>query len=80
MIEYMDINMQIPGRIENFVLIIDLIDLGLLDLPFSKIKSFLSLVEKQYIYKAKAIYCLNASTSFSIIFKTVSLGLSDDTL
>ena len=45
-IEYMEINMQIPGRIENYVLIIDLINLGVMDLPYIKIKHFLSVIEK----------------------------------
>ena len=45
-VEYMEINMQIPGRIENYILIIDLINLGLLDLPLAKIKNFLSVIEK----------------------------------
>ena len=79
-IEYMEINMQIPGRIENYVLIIDLINLGVMDLPYIKIKHFLSVIEKQYICKVKSIFCLNASTSFSIVQKTISIGLSDDTL
>lgn len=78
-LEYLEINMLIPGRIENYILIIDCQNLGVMNTPYALLKSVLSVIQSQYKCKARAIFCLNSPTSMSVIWNTVKLFLDNTT-
>ena len=44
-LEYLEINMLIPGRIENYILIIDCQNLGVMNTPYGLLKSVLSIIQ-----------------------------------
>jgi hypothetical protein len=44
MVEYVRKHMQIPGRIENFVMMIDCFNVGVWNLPYGMIKSLIQII------------------------------------
>ena len=72
--EYVDKFMMIPGRIENFLLIIDCLNIGVFNAPFNLFKRLMSIITDYYQCRSRQIFCLNAGTMFkTVIWKSISV-------
>ena len=77
--EYLDNFMLVEGRIENVVIIIDCINISIFNAPYGMLKSVLGTIQAIYKCKAKAIFCINVPTSFSVLWNTVRYFIDENT-
>lgn len=77
--EYMRNNLHCPGHIENFIMIIDLNDVGITQCPFTVLKVVLACLQSNYRCMCRKIFVLNACWSIRAGWKAVDLVLSEST-
>ena len=70
LMEYLDHFVMIKGRVENVLLIVDCINIGLFNAPYVLINQMLKVLQEYAQCKIRSIICLNAASSFSV-FKTL---------
>ena len=70
LMEYLDHFVMIKGRVENVLLIVDCINIGLFNAPYVLINQMLKVLHEYAQCKIRSIICLNAASSFSV-FKTL---------
>jgi len=70
--EFTDTFMNIPGRIENRILIYDCADLGVMNFPYALVKASLGVMSNQYKQRPRAIFIVNAPTTFSTVYTVLS--------
>ena len=61
-------NVFVPGKIENWVLVVDLANIGIFALPLSKLKQLLSILGNNYRAKMFRFYVVNAPWSVSVLY------------
>eukprot|EP00347_Sterkiella_histriomuscorum_P013314 403365191 len=71
MIEYIRNNMFIPGKIENWNILIDIENTSILKSPYKKMKVFMKAIQSQYRCAVVKIFMVNVSKSFQFIWKAV---------
>jgi len=79
-LEYLRNNLLIPGQVESMFLIVDLNELGLLNLPYGRMKSIMASINAYYRGMASKIFVLNGSFAFKVVWSTVSAFLDETTL
>ena len=72
-------NMLVPGHIENFILIIDCSDLSQSELPISKLKPVMDLMDQLYKGRTIKFLFLNVNWLLRGIFRIVSFWVSQTT-
>lgn len=77
--EYIENFMMIPGRIENYVIIVDCKNLGMFNMPYKMIQAILYFLQSQYKCKTKVVYCLNCPMTFSAAWKVIKQFLDTNT-
>ena len=70
--EFAETYLQIPGRIENRVMIYDCKDLGVMSFPYALIKDAIGVMGNQYKQRPVAIFILNAPETFSTVYSVIS--------
>ena len=66
--------MLVPGKIENISMIIDCKELGVFNAPYSLFKNITELLQEIYKCRLRTIYSINESTSFAVIWNTITFG------
>ena len=69
--------MDIPGKIENEVLIFDCKDMSVWNLPYKMIKQLIDTFRCLYKCKSRAMFCLNTPKMFTIVWNVIYYFLSD---
>ena len=69
----------IPGAIENTLIIVDCKDLGVWSMPYRMIKAVIGTVQMAYKARSRAVFCLNAPSSFSAVWNVVKYVLDEIT-
>lgn len=77
--EYVIRVMEKPGKIENIMLIINSKGASVLSMPYSVITKCVSLITSMYKCVARAIFVLNAPTTFAYAWKTISYFMDENT-
>ena len=77
--EFNDRHMAIAGRIENIVLIFDLINLGVWSFPYALVKNLIGYMQNQYKQKPRAIFVVNAPRTFAAVWKVIGQVLDANT-
>ena len=77
--EYLDKNMLVEGRIENVIIIVDCLNISIFNAPYGMLKSVLGTIQGIYKCKARAIFCINVPTSFSVLWNTVRYFIDGNT-
>ena len=72
MYEFSESYMQIPGRIENRVMIYDCKDLGITNFPYGLVQEALGVMSNQYKQRPRAIFIVNAPATFSSVYSVLS--------
>ena len=69
--------MLVPGHVEQFLVIVDLKDVGVMDIPVRKLKPFVRILA--YSFKGRMFRLVSCSTNYLMrgIYKIVSYWLSD---
>lgn len=79
MMEYVRANLFIPGQVENWNLLIDLDNLGLMGIPYKSLKSFLETLQGQYRCTSARVFIMNVSYVFNVVWSTVKGFLEEHT-
>lgn len=79
MMEYVRENLFLPGQVENWNLLLDLDNLGLMGIPYKSIKSFLDTLQAQYRCTSWRVFIMNVSYIFNAVWATVKGFLEDHT-
>lgn len=66
--EWVKEHLFIPGKIENWVFIIDLCSIGILKLPLSSLKDLGNTLEKNYRTKLFRCYTVNAPWTLTMLY------------
>jgi len=75
--EYLRRYMFVPGRIENIVVLIDLKNLGISQVPIAALKSIYSVLSHHYIVRVFKFYIVNMSYMLSSLVSVVKPILTD---
>lgn len=75
--EYLIRYMFIPGKIENIVVLVDLKNLGLADVPLKALKNIYSVLSHHYIVRVFKFYIVNMSYMLSTLVGVVKPILTD---
>lgn len=75
--EYLRRYMFIPGKIENIVVLVDLRNLGIADVPLKALKSIYSVLSHHYIVRVFKFYIVNMSYMLSSLVSVVKPILTD---
>lgn len=62
----------IPGKVENWVVIVDWAELGLTELPISKVKTILSVMQKNYPGRLYKLFAINVGFMLKTIWTVIS--------
>lgn len=65
--------MLLDGKIENLIMILNLEGLGVFNTPYSIMKPVQQISQKINIGRQRAMFALNAPTTFSMLFSAASL-------
>lgn len=70
-------NMLVPGHVEQFLIIVDLKDVGVLDIPIRKLKPFVRILA--YSFKGRMFRLVSCNTNLMMrgVYKIVALWLSE---
>jgi hypothetical protein len=68
---------MVPGRVEQWILIIDLNNTNLTQIPLSKTKSFLTAASTFFAGRAFKTYVVNAKWSIRAVFACVVAVMDD---
>lgn len=90
MMEYIRGNLFLPGQVENWNIMIDLDNLGLMSVPYKVIillriirvqslKSFMETLQSQYRCTSSRIFIMNVSYIFNMVWSTVKGFLEEHT-
>ncbi|CDW81500.1 UNKNOWN [Stylonychia lemnae] len=79
MMEYVREIFFLPGQVENWVVVIDLENMGLMNVPFKSLKQFLETFQNQYRCTSARIFLLNVSGTFQFLWSTVQAFLESHT-
>lgn len=71
--------MLIPGHIENFIMMVDCLNLGVWNMPYGMIKSVIQTLQSQYKCMSRIIYVLNSPSTFSVVWKVVRNAIDTNT-
>ena len=76
--DWMIKNMLVPGRIETWIIILDLEDVSLTDVPMDKLKYFMNAVMRNFPTRMHRLVCVNTSWLVRTTFYTVVYPWLDD--
>lgn len=79
MLEYVKSQFFLPGQIENWIIVFDLSNLSLMNVPFKTLKAFLDCLQSQYRCTAAKIFVLNVSSAFAFLWNTIKGFLEEHT-
>lgn len=71
--------MFIPGKIENWIIFIDIGNKGLTGAPLGLIGTIISTMSKNFCSCLEKMYLVNPSTSLKFMWGTISAFLDEDT-
>ena len=71
MFDWMMKNLLVPGRIETWIIILDLEDVSLASIPMEKLKYFMTAVMRNFPTRMHRLVCLNTSWFMRTTFYTV---------
>lgn len=77
-LEFILDNMMIPGQVENWVLIADMVGLNVATVPYGIFKEIFNFMQNNYRARLYKGYILNAPWTFSVVW-TVVKGLIEET-
>lgn len=69
-----------PGHIENFILVVDMKDQGVFNIPYNLLRDVLGVVTQIIKGRSRAVYILNAPTTFSFMWATIKYFLDQNTV
>lgn len=75
--EYLRRYMFLPGKIENIVVLVDLRNLGIADVPVKALKSIYSVLSHHYIVRVFRFYIVNMSYMLSTLVGVIKPILTD---
>merc|ERR1719265_3090341 len=75
--EYLRRYMFVPGKIENIVVLVDLKNLGIADVPIKALKSIYSVLSHHYIVRVYRFYIVNMSYMLGTLVSVVTPILTD---
>ncbi|KAL4493052.1 hypothetical protein ABPG72_003137 [Tetrahymena utriculariae] len=78
--EFIINNMMLPGQIENWVVILDLGNIGLSSLPISGLKQIMGYLSSNYRSRMFATYVVNTPSSIFIPYKIIKGFLEEATI
>lgn len=70
--EYIKEEIFVFGKIENWVLVVDLGQIGVLDLPFGLLKDLLATLGNNYRAKMFRLYVVNAPWSVTLLYSFIN--------
>jgi hypothetical protein len=77
--EFMTKYCLLPGTIENTIMIINCQNLSVWSMPYRMIKAVITTIQMCYKARSRAIFCLNAPTTFSAVWNVVKYVLDEIT-
>lgn len=77
--EYARKFMQVPGKIENVVIIINSLGGNVFTMPYALVNKVLGVITSNYKCVARSIIVLNAPRAFAYAWKTISYFLDENT-
>jgi hypothetical protein len=75
--EYLRRYMFVPGKVENIVVLVDLKNLGIADVPIKSLKAIYSVLSHHYIVRVFRFYIVNMSYMLSSLVSVVKPILTD---
>lgn len=75
-IEYVINNLFLPGKIENYSIIVDVNKLGVTEIPKSTLGKIIDCLSKGYRYRSKRMYVLNTTFSIKLAWKVIESFMS----
>merc|ERR1719321_884178 len=75
--EYLRRYMFVPGKIENIVVLVDLRNLGIADVPIKALKSIYSVLSHHYIVRVFKFYIVNMSSWLGTLVNVIKPILTD---
>ena len=76
--DWMMKNMLVPGRIETWIIMLDLEDCSLSNIPMDKLKYFMNAVMRNFPTRMHRLVCINTSWFMRTTFYTVIYPWLDD--
>ena len=67
----MEKSMLVPGRIETWILLLDLRDVSLLNIPYQKLKVFIYMTKKHFPTRMFKLVCVNTNWFMKTIFDNI---------
>ena len=77
--EYVKANLFMPGKVENYNLIIDLYNIGVTQAPITVIKALLGVLQQNYRCMSRKLYVFNVCWSLRMGWKVIDIMLSEST-
>jgi len=71
MIEYVRERFFLPGQVENWIIVMDMEQMGLMNIPFKTLKSVLETLQSLYRCTSARIFLFNVSGTFHFLWSTV---------
>ena len=78
-IEYILNNLFLPGKVENYVVIIDVNNLGVSQIPKATLGKVISCLSKGYKYRTKRMFVLNTSFGVRLAWKVMESFMAEHT-
>lgn len=69
--EYVKEHIFIPGKVENWVFLIDLANIGIFKLPLNSLKDLGNTLEKNYRTKLYRLYTVNAPWTLTVLYGVI---------
>ena len=69
--EYIKENLFIPGKVENWIFLVDLCNVGILKLPLNALKDLGGTLEKNYRTKLFRMYVVNAPWTVNMLYGVI---------
>lgn len=79
MIDYVIDNCMIPGKIENFIAIIDARDVWATQIPATKIKPFIDVLKSAYRGRLYRFFSVNVGMMLRAVWKVLKAFLDEST-
>jgi hypothetical protein len=77
--EYARKFMQLPGKIENVIIVINSLGGNAFTLPYGLVNKVIGVITSNYKCVARSIIVLNAPRAFAYAWKTISYFLDENT-
>ena len=79
MLEYIKKNIFLPGQIENWIVLVDLDNLSLLNVPFKSLKLYLQTMQNQFRCTSRQVFIVGISMVFNFMWNTAKHFLDEHT-